>query len=444
MGAERNSKLIARRDRIVPKGVGRFAAPLTVAKAKGAVLTDEDGREFIDLASGIGVTGAGHCDPTVVAAIKDQAERLLHTCIHVGTYEPYIALCERLAALFPHGNTTCPDTKVFLCNTGAEAVENAVKIARQATKRSAVICFSEAFHGRTMMAMTLTSKVGYKTNCGPFAPEVYRFPFPNIFKYGGGMNEKDFVRQSLTRLRQAFSTSVPAEQVAAIIIEPVQGEGGFVPAPVEFMKGLRAICNEFGIMLIADEVQTGFGRTGSMAAYTHSGIVPDLSTWAKSLGGGLPIAAVVGRADIMDAAGPSTLGGTYGGNPVSCAAALANIAVIEKLGLCERAKSIGRKITTSFRDLQRQCPHVGDIRGVGAMIAMELCENGAPDRPLTQVTTDIVKGCYDKGVLLVTAGIYGNVIRVLCPLVITDQQLDQALEVIRTEAVRAARSVAAA
>ncbi|MBL0921855.1 MAG: aspartate aminotransferase family protein, partial [Phycisphaerales bacterium] len=414
-------------DAIMPKGGGRFHPVATAASAKGAIITDVEGRELIDFAGGIGVVNVGHCDPEVVKAVQEQAGRLTHACIHVATYEVYIALCEKLASMFPHGDRT----KVLLVNTGAEAVENAVKIARQSTGRQAVICFTEAFHGRTMMAMTLTSKVGYKIGCGPFAPETYRLPFPNRTKYGRGMGEGEFVERELARFRQALVHTVPAEHVAAVIIEPVQGEGGFTPAPFAYLRGLRKICDETGIRLIIDEVQTGFGRTGRWAAYQHSGVTPDLSTWAKSMGGGMPISAVIGRAEVMDAAKPGTLGGTYGGNPASCAAALAAIRSMERMDVNARGERIGGAIRDRFLALQRRHPGlIGEVRGLGAMIAMELVVDGDLDRPNTEAATRLMHACWERGLLIVTAGAGANIVRTLTPLAITDEQLARGLDIL--------------
>lgn len=415
-------QLLARRQRAVAAGVGRLN-PVTVASARGALLTDVEGRDFIDLASGIGVVNSGHCHPRVVAAIADQSQRLLHTCFHVATYEPYVALCEKLIELFPHG----PETRAMLVNSGAEAVENAIKIARQATGRPAVIAFSEGFHGRTLLSTTLTSKVAYKLGCGPYAPEVYRLPFPNYFRYGDGLDESRFVARELARFRQALANQVSADQVAAVIIEPVQGEGGFNVAPFSYLQGLRAICSELGILLIADEVQSGFCRTGRWAAYQHAEIVPDLSTWAKAMGGGLPIAAVVGRAEVMNAARPGTLGGTYGGNPVACAAALANIEVLQEEGLAQRAVALGEAIRTRFEALRQSSPYVVDVRGLGAMMALELEQEG---RPAPELAQRVVEGCRANGVLVILAGTHGNVLRILAPLVIEEAQLERALSVI--------------
>lgn len=428
----KSEALFQRREAVVSRGVGYFTRGATAASGQGAVLTDVDGRELIDFASGIGVTGAGHCPPELVAAIQQQAATLLHACIHVATYEPYVALCEKLAEKFPHGE----QTKVFLTNTGAEAVENAVKIARQATGRPAVICFSEAFHGRTLLTLSLTSKIGYKVDCGPFAPEVYRLPYPNFFRYADGLDEPAFVARELRRFREALVSTVDARQVAAVLIEPIQGEGGFVPAPPAYLQGLRTLCDEFGMLLIFDEVQSGFGRAGRWAAYERSGVTPDLSTWAKSLGGGLPIAAVVGKAAVMDAVTPGTLGGTYGGNPVACAGALANIAYLEEHRLIERSEQLGGTIRQRFLRLQEACPLIADVRGHGAMQALEFCFGGDATRPAGEVVKAIMHGCFQDGLLVITAGAYGNVIRTLPPLSISDDQLNQALDILERQILK--------
>jgi len=425
--------LIARRVAITPRGLPMVTSA-TVATGDGATLVDLEGRELIDFASGIGVMNAGHCQPAVVEAIHQQAKKLLHAGIHVATYEPYVALCEKLAELLPHGDRT----KVLLVNSGAEAIENAIKIARQATNRPAVICYTEGFHGRTLMAMSLTSKYGYKIGCGPYAPEVYRLPFPNLFRYGDGLSEAAFVERELTRFRESLINTVAAEQVAAVLLEPVQGEGGFVPVPPAYLRGLRELCDEYGMLLILDEVQSGFCRTGRWAAYEHYGVLPDISTWAKAMGGGLPIAAVMGKADVMDGARPGTIGGTYGGNPVACAAALATIRLMEELQLGPRAVLVGQRVMERFQELQQRFPQwIGDVRGLGAMVAMELVADGNAHQPATELTGEVLKGCVDRGLLIIGAGIYSNVIRVLTPLVITDEQLARGLDILADELAKA-------
>lgn len=430
----RGLDLVERRRKVVAVGVGQFAGDTTAASASCAVITDSDDRELIDFAGGIGVMNVGHANEKVVAAIRDQAGKLVHTCIHVATYEPYVALCEKLIELLPHGAST----KAMLVNTGAEAVENAIKIARQATGRPAVMCYSEAFHGRTMMCMTLTSKTGYKIGCGPFAPEVYRLPYPNHFRYGDGLSMEDFVARELGRFEDALLNQVPVEHLAAVIIEPVLGEGGFVPAPAEYLQGLREICDRHGIVLIFDEVQSGFGRTGRWASYEHAGVTPDLSTWAKSMGGGLPIGAVLGKAEIMDAARPGTLGGTYGGNPVACAASLATIEVMEELGLNDRAIEIGQIVRDRMEKLSEKNDLIADVRGLGAMIGIEFCHDGDPRKPAGDVVKQITAICRENGVLVLPASSHGNVLRVLSPLAIDDETLNRGLDVMEGAIAQAA------
>lgn len=417
--------LIARRERVVCRGVGRLSS-LTARSASGATITDVDGREYLDFAGGIGVMNVGHCDPEVVEAIREQAGRLLHACTHVATYEPYVELCEKLVELFPHGNA---GTRAMLVNSGAEAVENAVKVARQATGRGAVICFTGGFHGRTLLATTLTSKVNYKSGCGPYAPEVYRLPYP-VCRARTGPSEHEVAENGLALLRESFRDTVAATDVAAVILELVQGEGGFNVAPRRFVEGLREICDEHGIVLIIDEVQTGFARTGCWAAYEHYGVVPDLSTWAKSLGGGLPIAAVVGRAEVMDRVAPGTLGGTYGGNPVACIAALATIRRMSELDLNARAAHTGRVIRDRFERLASRVPEITDVRGLGAMMAIELSDDGDPSRPASALTARIIADCLARGLVVIPAGVHSNVVRVLAPLVISDEELSRGLDII--------------
>lgn len=430
-------ELIKRRERVVCRGVGRIS-DMTAASADGATIRDADGKSYIDFAGGIGVMNVGHCDPEVVEAIREQAARMLHSCIHVATYEPYVELCEMLVEILPHG----PDTRVMLVNTGAEAIENAMKIARQATGRPAVICFTGAFHGRTLMALSLTSKLGYKLGCGPFAPEVYRLPYPTV-RPRTGEDEATVSRRELERLRATFKDTVAAKDVAAIVLELVQGEGGFNVAPRAYVEGLRKICDEHGIALVFDEVQTGFCRTGSWAASEHYGVTPDLSTWAKSMGGGLPISSVIGRAEVMDKAAPGTLGGTYGGNPVACAAAMATIRRMRELDLNARAARCGRVIRERFEAMARRVPEVGDVRGLGAMMAIEFSEAGDPLKPATALAKRIMDMCRERGLLIIPAGVDSNVIRVLSPLVISDGELVRGLDILESavdDAVAACRS----
>lgn len=424
-------RLLERRAAVVARGVPRVTT-IVADRGEGAALIDPSGRRYTDLAGGIGVMAVGHSHPAVIAAIIEQAGRLQHACFHVATYEPYVALCEKLVELLPHGGPT----KAMLVNSGAEAVENAVKIARQATGRPGVLCFTGAFHGRTLLGMSLTSKVAYKKGCGPFAPEIFRVPYPDRFHTGEGMAEEAFVARELANLREALSTMVAPTDLAAILVEPVLGEGGFVPAPAAWLRGVRSLCDEHGILLIFDEVQTGFCRTGAWGAYQKLGVTPDLSTWAKAMGGGLPVAAVVGRAEVMDAAVPGTIGGTYGGNPVACASALAALGVMEELDLNARAEALGERLVARFEALRRRCPVVADVRGLGAMIGIELCEEGDPGRPASALVGEILAACHERGVLIIGCGVHGNVIRVMCPLNIPDDELDGAISVLEEEIAR--------
>lgn len=428
----KSTELLERRAAVVAKGVGVFNTA-TVKEARGATIVDEDGRELIDFAGGIGVVNAGHCPEPVVKAIQEQAARYIHTSFNVVTYEPYVKLCEQLVEILPHGDKT----KAMLVSTGAEAVENAIKIARQATGRHAVLCFTGAFHGRTMMAMTLTSKIDYKKGCGPFAPEVYRLPFPNYYRYSGDLDMDGFVENELKRLNESMRNVVDPGSVAAVILEPVQGEGGFVPIPKKYLEGLRKFCDKHGILLIIDEIQSGFARTGSWASWQRYGVQPDISTYAKSLGSGMPIAAVLGRADIMDAAAPGTIGGTYIGNPVSCAAALATIELIKNTDLNSRALKVGEIITHRFNRLKSEHPEIGDVRGLGAMVGIEFVKNGDPRQPDGDLCGAIIKGCAEEGLVLLSAGTFKNVIRVLSPLVISDDELNKGLNILEQQIKKA-------
>ena len=424
----KTDELLERRSKVVPQGVGVFVRS-SVVEASNGQIKDEDGNELIDFGGGIGVLNAGHCPEPVVDAIKKQSEKLIHACFHISTYKPYIELCEKLVDLFPHGN----QTKAMLTNSGAESVENAIKIARQATGRPAVIAYTEAFHGRSLMAMSLTSKINYKLDCGPFAPEVYRLPFPNYFKYGGGLSEDEFTDQELKRLNESTLNLVRPNDVAAIIIELVQGEGGFNVAPQKYVEGLREFCDKHGIMLIFDEVQSGFCRTGKWGAYQHYNVLPDISTWAKSMGSGMPIGAVIGKAEVMDKAQPGTIGGTYLGNPVCCAAALATIEYMEKENLNSRALEICKTVDDRLESFRSFCPHIGDIRGLGAMQAVEFVYDNDPDKPNSEIVAKLTNACLRRGLILLSAGTHKNVIRILSPLSISDDTLFKGLNIIEEE-----------
>lgn len=430
----KSQELLERRKNIVANGVGVFNTA-TVSHAKGAIITDSDGRELIDFAGGIGVVNAGHCPQPVVDAIKEQAEKYLHTSFNVVTYEPYIELCEQIAEVLPHGD----NTKVMLITTGAEAVENAVKIARQATGKSGILCFTDAYHGRTMMAMTLTSKIDYKVGCGPFSPEVYRIPFPNYYRYGKGQTEDEFVEDQLKLLNEVGRNQIDPNALAAVIVEPIQGEGGFNPIPKKYFEGLRAFCDKHNVLLIADEVQSGFARTGNWASWQEYGVQPDLSTYAKSLGSGLPIAAVVGKAHIMDAAAPGSIGGTYIGSPISCAAAIATIKLMKEQDMNAKGKHVGKVIMDRLNALKADWAAIGDVRGVGAMIGIEFVKNGDPQSPDADICSRIVKACAERDLILISAGTHKNVIRILSPLVITDEQLNKGLDILTEEIINQAK-----
>jgi 4-aminobutyrate aminotransferase/(S)-3-amino-2-methylpropionate transaminase len=411
--------LMERRKGAVSSGVG-IATPIFASEAKGALLTDVDGNTFIDFGGGIGVMNVGHADPRVVAAVKEQVERFTHTCFYVTEYEPYVELAERLNALVP-GDF---EKRSAFFNSGAEAVENAVKIARSYTKRPAILTFENAFHGRTLLAMTLTSKANpYKKNFGPFAPEIYRVPAP--YPYRGPSEEEWFAA-----FERAL-VNIDVGSVAAAIVEPVSGEGGFIPFPDSCLQRLRKFCDEQGILLITDEIQTGFGRTGKMFCVEHSGVAPDLLITAKSIAGGLPVSGVTGRAEIMDSVHVGGLGTTYGGNPISCAAALAVLKTFEEEDLLARATVLGERVMSAAREIQEMhSDFVGDVRGRGPMVAIELVKDAASKAPDKERTGKVVEAALQEGLLLLTAGQYSNVIRTLMPLVIADEELDEGLSIL--------------
>ena len=418
----RSRALMKRREAAVPRGPAQ-AIPVFVERAEGASMEDVDGNRFLDFAGGIGCLNVGHRAPRVAAALREQLERHLHLCFAVTPYEGYIAVAEKLNSLAP-GNFA---KKTILVNTGAEAIENSVKIARAFTKRPAVVCFEDAFHGRTLLTMTLTSKTHpYKAGFQPFASDVYRIPYAYPYRGENGASAESFAHH----LEDAFKRAVAPESVAAVIAEPVLGEGGFVVPPRDYFRLLQQICLKHGILFIADEVQSGLGRTGKWFASEHFGIEPDLIATAKSLGGGMPIAAVTGRAEIMDAPGPGALGGTFCGHPLSCAAALAVIETIEKDGLLARSTAIGKRFEERARSWQKRWPLVGEVRGLGGMCAIELVRNPETREPADTETKEIAKYCYEHGLIMITAGTFNNVIRILVPLVVTDQQFDEGLAVL--------------
>jgi 4-aminobutyrate aminotransferase / (S)-3-amino-2-methylpropionate transaminase / 5-aminovalerate transaminase len=420
-----NAELTKQRVDAVPRGTSN-AVPVFAARAKNAQVWDVDGKEYVDFSSGIGVLNVGHCHPKVVAAVKEQAERLSHTCWHVFMYEPYLHLAEKLNQAAP-GDVPY---KTMFANSGAEAVENAIKIARSYTKRKAIVVFENAFHGRTLMAMSLTSKISpYKKGFGPFAPEIYRIPYAYCYRCPVGLTYPDCGAKCAELLADAFEKYVQADDVAAVIVEPVQGEGGFIVPPPEYIPKLKAICGAHGILYVSDEIQSGMGRCGKMFAIEQYGVVPDLITTAKSLGSGYPISAVTGRADVMDAPSPGGLGGTYGGNPVACAAGLAVFDIIESEGLLERAMVVGEKVKSRFLEMQTKFPIIGDVRGLGAMVAMELVRDRETKQPAPEVTKTYRLKLFENGLANIVAGTYDNVIRCLVPLTIEDEVLERGLDI---------------
>jgi len=431
----RNEQLMELRNANVPQGVS-LLNPAFVSKALGALMYDADGRELIDFAGGIGVNNVGHCHPKVVAAIKDQAEKFIHTCFHVAPYEAYLEVAELLNRLSPGSFPK----QTMLANTGAEAVENAVKIARYTTKRPAVIALENGFHGRTLLGMSLTSKVKpYKLGFGPFAPEVYRIPPAYCYRCPFGTSYPGCNVACADHLEDFFIGNVAAEQTAALIIEPIQGEGGFVTPPPEYFKKIRAICDKYGIILIIDEIQTGMGRTGKLFAIDHWGIEPDLITTAKSLAGGMPLSAVTGRAEIMSTSHAGGLGGTYGGNPLSCRAALAVLDIFVNDGLLATADDLGTKLQKRFAEMQQKYEMIGEVRGKGPMLALELVRDRATKEPAGDEAKRLTKLCYEKGLIILSCGAHGNVVRFLMPLVITDEQLERGLAILEESLVEVSR-----
>ena len=402
-------------------------APVFIDRAEGALITDVDGNTFIDLAGGFGVMNVGYSQPAVVEAICRQAQRFTHTDFSVVPYEPYVRLAQRLAGLVPISG---PVKAVFF-NSGAEAVENAIKIAKHHTGRRAVIAFEGAFHGRTWMALTLTHKAKpYKAGLGPFVPEVYRAPYPYPYRAPAGVTAEEVGEWAYRQLERMLEVTVAPEDVAAIIVEPVQGEGGFVVPPANFLQRVRELCTRHGIVLIHDEVQTGFGRTARMFASEHFGVEPDLITVAKSIAGGMVLSGVIGRAEVVDSARDTAVGGTYVGNPVACAAALAVLDVFEQQNLLARAEEVGRRFRARFERMQQRFRQIGEVRGLGAMVAMELVRDPETKEPAAEEVNRIIAECVRRGVITARAGLYGNVIRVLAPLVITDDQIDEACDVL--------------
>ncbi len=417
-------RVLDARERYVARGVS--TPRLVVARAEGAWIEDPDGRRYLDFAGGIGCQNLGHGFPAAVAAIHEQVDRYLHQCFMVGTYEPYVEVCRRLAELSPCG---AGEQRSLLVNSGAEAVENAVKIARAATGRPAVIVFDNAFHGRTLLTLSMTAKVGYKRGFGPFAPEVYRAPAPYPYR---GVSSDD----AIAALRRLFATGVDPASVACVVLEPVQGEGGFIPMPPDFPARLKEVCVEHGILYVDDEVQSGVGRTGPVWAIERYGVGPDLVVSGKSLGGGLPLAAVTGPAVVMDAPAPGALGGTFGGNPAACAAACAILDAVATPEFRARADQLEAAIRRRLDEIAARVPAVGEVRGLGPMLALELAEQTPA---LAQAT---VEAAFERGLVLLTCGTYGNVVRLHVPLVISDEELARGLDILEESLVDASARAA--
>ena len=418
--------MLARRAAAVAAGLAK-STDVVVERARGSLVHDVDGNTLLDFAGGIGMLAVGHSPPGLVEAMHTQAQSLVHVCALVATYEPYVRLCEVLNEITPG---THPK-KTLLANSGSEAVENAVKLARCFTGRPAVICFEGAYHGRTLLTLSLTSKYSlFKKGFGPFAPEIYRLPAPDIYRAPAGMTEDAYVASCIAQLERAFIAQVDPSAVAAILIEPIQGEAGFIPMPVPFIRRIRELCDKHGIVMIADEVQSGFGRTGKLFAIEHYGVVPDLITMAKSMGGGMPISAVTGRADIMDASHLGGVGGTYGGSPVACAAALEAIATIRAPEFLERAQRVGDMLREIMLSWKQSCTLIGDVRGLGAMMLMELVLDQTTKEPAPQKTLEIIRHAVAHGLILIRAGLYSNCVRLLPPLIISDDELYEGMDVL--------------
>lgn len=424
----KSKAILDRRSAAIPKGLS-LSTPVVVDHAHGALVTDIDGNTFLDFAGGIGVLAAGHTPAPVVEAIKWQAEHLLHICAMVATTENFVELAEKLNAITP-GNFA---KKTVISNTGAEAIENAIRTAREATGRPAVICFEGAYHGRSLLTATLTSKYDtYKKNYGPFAPDVYKLPFPYLYRKPDYLTDDQFIDMQIAAFDHALTAQVDPSAVAAVIVEPVQGEGGFIPTPARYMEHLALRCKQHGMVLIIDEVQTGFGRTGKMFAIEHYNVEADILVTAKSLGAGLPISAITGRAELMEAVHVGGFGGTYGGNPVACAAALQSLDYMQKEDVGARARHLGDLMRAEFTRWQADMPIIGDVRGLGSMLALELIDDAATKHPAKSQTNAIIDAAAQRGLILLKAGLFGNCLRFLMPLTIPEEQLMEGLAVLES------------
>jgi 4-aminobutyrate aminotransferase/(S)-3-amino-2-methylpropionate transaminase len=422
----RSREIVARREAAVPPGAAKLT-PIAIERAEGSVAVDADGNHLIDLAGGIGVLAVGHCPPGLVSKLQEQAAKLIHMCAIVASYEPYVEVAERLNRLTPGDFAK----KTLLVNTGAEAVEAAVKLSRAHTGRQGIVVFEGAYHGRSNLTMSMTSKFDlFKRGFGPFAPEVYRFPYPNPYRRPAGLSEREFVEWHIANLEHCFTAIVHHSHVAAVVVEPVQGEAGFLPAPAAWLRRLRELCDEHGMVFVADEVQCGFGRTGKLFAMEHAGVEPDITTTAKSLAGGMPLGGVTGRAEIMDAAHPGGLGGTYSGNPLACVAAIEAIDTISRPEFLARARQVGDRMRSRLEAIQARHPkRVGDVRGLGPMLAMEMVEDADTRTPSMEAASAVTGEALKRGVIAIRAGLYSNCVRLLPPLDIRDDQIDEAMDV---------------
>ncbi|MCB0017042.1 MAG: 4-aminobutyrate--2-oxoglutarate transaminase [Anaerolineales bacterium] len=427
----KSQSIVARREAAMAQGQAKLT-PIAVASAQGAAITDVDGNTLLDFAGGIGMLAVGHCPPNVVSAIQKQAADLVHVCAIVSSYEPLVEVAELLNKVTPGDH----EKRSIIVNSGAEAVEAAVKVARAYTGRDAIIVFEGAYHGRTNMTMAMTSKYAlFKKGFGPFAPEIYRLPFPNIYRRPPEMSEEGFIEYACQQLDNAMIAQVAPEQVAAIVIEPVQGEGGFLPTPPRFLEKIRQICTDNGIVMIADEIQCGFGRTGKLFAVEHYNIVPDLITSGKSLGAGTPIAAVTGRSEMVSAPHPGGLGGTYSGSPLACVAAVEAIKTISDPAFLKRANEIGQQLRGHLQAIQAAHPNrVGDVRGLGPMLAMEIVKDAESKAPDMDSTSAITAATLKRGLITIRAGLYSNVVRLLPPLILSDAQIEEGMGILRAAA----------
>lgn len=437
----KSRELVARREAAMAPGAAKLT-PLAVAHAHGARVTDVDGNTFLDFAGGIGTLAVGHTPADVVAAVKDQADRLLHMCAIVASYEPAVALAERLNTLAPGDFRK----RTVLMNSGAEALETAVHISRSHTRRQGVVVFEGAYHGRTNLTLAMTSKFNlFKKGFGPFAPDVYRLPFPNLYRRPPGLGAEDWVDWHVSQLDHAFTAYVDPSHVACVVIEPVLGEGGFLPAPARWLQRLRERCDEHGMLLVADEVQSGMGRTGKLWAIEHAGVVPDLVATAKSLAAGLPLSAVVGRAEVLEAPHPGGLGGTYSGNPLACVAALRALDTLTDPAFLARATALGVRLREHLLDLQAAHPRlVGDVRGLGPMLAIELVKDPHTREPWPEATQAVNAATLRRGVITIRAGLYSNCVRFLPPLNLTDAELEEGMAVVAASVSEVARAMGAA